>query len=196
MRVSADLETAIKVAGKMQWHTRNGGKRLPGSGRIWRLCVPFPFGRLSVPLWVGVVPLLRCFDFGKAGSIRLSENHFAKMDGRGHPLHVFKPCGKHFNLTSARFTLQSSKYAFRKQSSVPTFSARPNLVSEKLQSSFSLPFNKSSLLQERPPYWSCATLVNWPIRSRMSMPALASTCRMSRPRCSMEEPQSKRTLRY
>jgi hypothetical protein len=67
---------------------------------------------------------------------------------------------KHFDLTSARFTLQSSKYAFLKQSSVPTSSARPNLVLVRLPSSSSLPFNKSSQLLARLPSWSCATLVS------------------------------------
>ena len=53
-------------------------------------------------------------------------------------------------LTSARFTLQSSKYASLKPSWVPTSSARLNLVLVRLPSSFSPPSNKSSQSLARP----------------------------------------------
>ena len=92
-------------------------------------------------------------------------------------------------------TSQYSKYAFPKQSSGQTFSARPNPDWERRQSSCSQLYNKSSQFLANALYSSCATLVNWPTRSRMNMLDLPNTCPKSRPVSSMVVHQCRKTSR-
>jgi hypothetical protein len=90
----------------------------------------YRYGRRSTPLKAKVTLLLRCFDFfGK--TLFLWNIVQQKMDGRCDLLHLILYLEKHFDLTSARFTLQSSKFAFLKQFLVPMFFAKPSPVSER-----------------------------------------------------------------
>jgi hypothetical protein len=102
-----------------------------------------------------------------------------EMDGRCALLNILTHIlWRALYLTAARFTLQSSKFAFLRQFSVPMSFARPNLVSVRPPSSSLQPSSKLSLSLARPRSSSCATLASWPTRLKMSTLASASTCLM------------------
>jgi len=86
--------------------------------------------------------------------------------------------GETFDLTSARFTLQSSKFAFPKLFSAPMSSARPNLVLVRPPCSSLQHYNKSSQSQARHPSWLCAIPVSLLTKSRTNMRDSASICQM------------------
>ena len=109
---------------------------------------------------------------------------YAKMDG---PKAIFCSClVSLFERIKSNIGLasQSSKYAFRKQFLGPTFSARPNLDSGRLQYLSSQLYNKSNQYLANVQSWSCVTLASWRIRSRMSTQDFRNIYRISRQRSS------------
>jgi len=134
------------------------------------------FGRRSAPLKANVAPLLRCLI--SLVAMLFCGCYIAKMDGRCDLLHLITHLEKYIDLTSERFTLQSSKFASPRQSSVPMSSARPNLVLVRPPSLSSQHYNKWNQSLARRLFSLCVTLASLLTRSRTNMLASASICLM------------------
>jgi hypothetical protein len=144
-------------------HKKGGAKRL---FRIWLVIDDFgmfyyTLGRRCTPLKANVAPLFRCIlSLGSmlcCGALWM----LLREDGRTlRSLAYIHTLGEHVDLTSARFTLQSSKFVSLKLPSVSIFSVRPNLVLVKPPSSLSALFKLSSLSPARRLSLLCVTLVN------------------------------------
>lgn len=147
---------------------------------------------IHAPLKANIAPLLRCHFLG----VMFHECYKCEDGWTLRSLAPHYTLGEHFDLTSARFTLQSSKFAFPRPSSVPTYSARQNQVLVRLPFSCSQLSNKWNQSLAKHPFSLCATLVSLHTRSRTNTHVSANICQMSRLQSSTVELPFRRMPRF
>lgn len=113
------------LSSKVPGRHKTDAKRHPGSARFRRNkhLMVVSNGDISYAFKAILAHLRLYFILGR---VLLSIYH-AMMDGRLRYLHLILPLENH-NLTSDRFTLQSSKFVSHKPFLVPMSSAKPNQV--------------------------------------------------------------------